>query len=173
MKNLIKISLILVAMVAFGATSFAQQTSVAHVATNARIITPINIVGVDALEFGDIAVDATNGGTVTISTAGVASTTGDVTLPNSGATRSQATFTVTGEANQTYSITLTNATVVITDGTHNMNVSTFVTDPTPTGTLNGSGTQTLNVGGTLTVAAGQASGTYTNATDLEVTVQYN
>ena len=172
MKNLIKISLILVAMVAFGATSFAQQTATAHVSTNARIITPIDITGVDALEFGDVAVGST-GGTVVISTAGIASTTGDITLPNTGATRSQATFTVTGEANQTYSITLTNATVVITDGTNNMNVSTFVTDPTPTGTLNGSGTQTLNVGGTLTVAGGQAPGTYTNATDLEVTVEYN
>ena len=171
MKNLIKISLILVAMVAYSATSFGQGAT-DHVSTNAKIITPITITGDKALEFGDVAVNA-NAGTVVITTAGVASRTGGVSLPNSGATRSQATFDVTGENSQTYAITVVNSSVDITDGTNTMTVNNIVTDPTPTGTLSGTGTQTINVGGTLNVAGGQAPGTYTNTTDLEIHVDYN
>ncbi len=57
-----------------------------------------------------------------------------------------------------------------------MTVTAFTSDPSGTGTLTG-GTQTLTVGGTLNVNAGQAAGTYSTAssggTPLTITVNYN
>jgi hypothetical protein len=54
-----------------------------------------------------------------------------------------------------------------------MTVNTFTSSPSVTGALSTGGTQTLTVGATLNVAAGQAAGTYTNATGVPVTVNYN
>jgi len=39
--------------------------------------------------------------------------------------------------------------------------------------LSSGGSQTLTVGATLNVAAGQVAGTYTNASGVPVTVNYN
>jgi len=54
-----------------------------------------------------------------------------------------------------------------------MTVSSFVSNPSSTGTLSSSGSQTLDVGATLAVAAAQTPGTYTNSTGVQVTVNYN
>jgi hypothetical protein len=54
-----------------------------------------------------------------------------------------------------------------------MTVDNFTSSPSATGTLSAGGTETLNVGATLNVAAAQASGLYTNATGVPVTVNYN
>ena len=52
-----------------------------------------------------------------------------------------------------------------------MTATTFTSDPSGTGTLTG-GTQTLNVGATLNVAAAQPAGTYVSGA-FDVTVNYN
>ena len=54
-----------------------------------------------------------------------------------------------------------------------MTVDNFVSNPSGTGLLSASGSQTVNVGATLNVAANQVAGTYENTTDLKVTVNYN
>jgi hypothetical protein len=57
-----------------------------------------------------------------------------------------------------------------------MAVGSFTSTPTITagGVLAaGTGTQDVSVGATLSVGASQAAGTYTNNTDLTVTVNYN
>jgi hypothetical protein len=54
-----------------------------------------------------------------------------------------------------------------------MTVNAFTSSPSATGTLSGTGSQTLTVGATLNVAAGQAAGSYTNSTGVLVTVNYN
>jgi len=54
-----------------------------------------------------------------------------------------------------------------------MTVNAFTSNPSGTGTLSSGGTQTLNVGATLNVAAAQTAGTYTNATGVAVSVNYN
>jgi hypothetical protein len=51
-------------------------------------------------------------------------------------------------------------------------VGSFVSTPSSTGSLVG-GTATVTVGATLTVPANAPAGTYTNASDLTVTVNYN
>ena len=55
---------------------------------------------------------------------------------------------------------------------HNDGRPPFTSTPSATGALT-AGTQTLNVGATLNVAAAQASGIYVSGTPFTVTVVYN
>jgi hypothetical protein len=66
------------------------------------------------------------------------------------------------------------SSATLTDGSsHTMSVGSFVSSPSSTGTIGSGGTQTLNVGATLSVSAGQTPGTYTSSTAVPVTVNYN
>ena len=167
MKNLLALAII---VLGFAATSFAQVTATAS--TTATIITPIAIEKDVDLNFGNIAVSPTLGGTVVLPTSGSRTKTGGVTLPVVTGTVSAASFTVTGEGNSTYSITLPSSAITLTGPSGTMTVENFVSTPSNTGTLN-SGTQEVKVGATLNVGAAQAAGTYTNESGLFVTVNYN
>lgn len=174
MKNIIKsLAVASVAVIACSNTSFAQATATASAA--ATIITPISIVKDVDMNFGNVAVSATIAGTAILSPAGTRTTggAGGVTLPATTGTVSAASFTVSGQASYTYAITLPTS-CIITDGlTHNMTVDNFTSSPSLTGVLSSGGSETLNVGATLNVLAGQAAGVYTNATGVPVTVNYN
>lgn len=150
-------------------TANAQVTASASSAAN--IIGPISISKSVDLNFGNVAVNSTLGGTVVLAPAGTRTQTGGVTLPVITGTVSAAKFTVSGQTGTTYSISLP-ASIVLSDGSHNMTVDNFTSTPTTTGSL-ASGTEDIFVGGTLHVAAAQASGLYTNTADLVVTVNYN
>ena len=167
MKNLLVLAII---VLGFAATSFAQVTATAS--TTATIITPIAIEKDVDMNFGNIAVSPTLGGTVVLPTSGSRTKTGGVTLPVVTGTVSAASFTVTGEGNSTYSITLPSSAITLTGPSGTMTVENFVSTPSNTGTLN-SGTQEVKVGATLNVGAAQAAGTYTNESGLFVTVNYN
>jgi hypothetical protein len=169
MKNLGKTFLMGLVMVAFSLNALGQVS--ANATATATIVTPIAIANASDMNFGNIAVIAT-GGTVVLTPAGVRSATGDVTLPATTGTVSAASFNVTGTANFTYSITLPAAAITISNGTDNMTVDTWTSDPTPTGDLGAGGAQTLNVGATLNVAGGESFGTYTGG-PFTVTVNYN
>ncbi|MCF8450820.1 MAG: DUF4402 domain-containing protein [Taibaiella sp.] len=174
MKNILKsIAIASVAVIGFSNASFAQATATASASAN--IITPITIVKTVDMNFGNVAVSATLAGTVIMTPAGIRTTggAGGVTLPATTGTVSAASFTVSGSASYTYDITLP-STATITDGaSHNMTVNAFTSTPSATGTLSAGGTETLTVGATLNVSAAQAAGTYTNATAVPVTVNYN
>ncbi len=175
MKNFSKVIVAAAVSVFASATSSFAQASATASAT-ATIVTPISIPKTVDMNFGNVAVSASASGTVVLSTAGARTTggSGGVTLPATTGTVAAAEFTVSGQASYTYAITLPTATVVITDGaSHNMNVTAFTSSPSATGTLSGGGTQTLTVGATLNVSAAQFAATYTNATGLPVTVNYN
>ncbi len=137
----------------------------------ASIVDPIAIAQTADLDFASI-VAAAGADTVIVSPAGVRTCGG--TLSCFG-TVAAASFDVTGGANLTYSITLPAAALVISDGgPNNMNVDTWTSSPTPTGTLSGAGTETLTVGATLNVGASQVSATYGQpAETFTVTVDYN
>jgi len=92
-------------------------------------------------------------------------------MPVINGTVTAASFTVTGQGAYTYAITLP-ATVTLTSGVNTMTATTFTSTPSATGALT-AGTQTLNVGATLNVAAAQAAGTYVSGTPFSVTVNYN
>ena len=173
MKNILKVIAATVVIAGFSTSSFAQATATASASAN--IITPISIVKVTDMNFGNVAVSATLAGTVVLAPAGTRTTGGGggVTLPATTGTVAAASFTVSGQASYTYAITLP-STCSITDGSsHSMTVNTFTSSPATTGLLSSGGVQTLNVGATLNVSAAQAANLYTNATGVPVTVNYN
>ncbi|MFA5820281.1 MAG: DUF4402 domain-containing protein [Bacteroidales bacterium] len=171
MKNATKFFALAVVILGFSANSFAQVSATAT--ASATIIAPISISKTVDINFGNIAV-GTTGGTVVLLPAGTRSATGGVSLPSAiPGTVTAATFTVTGEGANTYSITLPSTyTITKTGGSATMIVNTFTSNPPSSGTLT-SGSQTLKVGATLTVNASQVGGVYTNTTGFPVTVAYN
>lgn len=152
----------------FLSLSIETQGAVGTSTASATVIAPIAIATTTNMNFGRFA--AGTGGTVIISTAGVRSKTGGVTLITTGSTVSQAVFNVTGQASATYSILLP-TTVNLTSGANTMALGSFVSNPATTGTLSTTGAQVLNVGATLTVAANKPAGAYTGS--FTVTVDYN
>jgi Domain of unknown function (DUF4402) len=146
---------------------------------SARPLRSIAITNSAGLAFGSFVAGA--GGTVTVSPLGVRTNTGGVVLIPAGG-GAAASFNVVGRqrgANQnpnhthSYSITLpANGTVTITSGANSMAVNNFVSNPPAgngTGTLAvGTITQTLTVGARLTVAAGQAPGSYSGTFNVTV-----
>ena len=148
-----------------------QATGTAN--ASATIVTPISIVKAGDLAFGNIIADA-NGGTVTVTSAGVISHSG-VVAPSVKGTSSAASFTVTGLAGATYAIGLPADNAVIlkkvgagADATEQMKLTAFTENATKT--LTG-GTETFGVGATLNVVTGQVAGDYTAT--FNVIVNYN
>ncbi len=166
----LKVSACALFVMACGISAKAQSSATAP--ASATIVTPITITKTTDMNFGNVAVQAATGGTVVMTPAGSRSATLGVTLPGTPGTVSAASFTVNGEAGYTYAITLPVSVTISDNASHSMTVNTFTSTPTPTGLLTG-GTQTLDVGATLNVAAGQAAGTYTSGTPFTVTVNYN
>ena len=152
-------------------TFAAQDTAT----TSATVVTPITITQATNLNFAEFAAHTGNPGTVTISTGGVASASEAVLTDDSSA--SAASFDVAGQASASYSITITDDELTHTDGTTTMTLTTThdldasTEDSPATGTLDGSGAQTIYVGGTLSVAAAQLSGSYSGT--ITATVEYN
>lgn len=166
-----------VGMVVMAGNVMAQSTANDDGTANATVIKPISITAVNSLEFGKIAVAE---GTVTIANDGERTFSNPQNNPganNLGLVIRQATFTVTGENSSTYAITLPASDLVeLTTGlggaNETMAVNTFTSNPSGTGELSSdTGTQTINVGATLSVGANQVTGDYTGT--FNVTVAYN
>jgi hypothetical protein len=164
-----KAALVASILAATGLATYQANAATATANGTATVMTPIAITTDADLDFG--AFSALTGGTVAIDSAGTRSATGSVVLSSSEA-GGAASFTVTGQADATYTITLP-STATIThsvDDTQTMTIDSFTSNPGTTGTLT-AGTQTLAVGGTLTVASAQMAGSYTGTFD--VSVEYN
>jgi hypothetical protein len=170
MKNMKKIFVLIILFSGIIASSFAQV--VATATASANIFTPIAITHASDLSFGNISVSPTDLGTVSLAAALGATRTsnGGVTLPAVHGTVSVASFNLTGEISSTYSITMPTP-ITITNPTSNTMSLDLISNPGSTGTLDGSGLQTMYVGGTLHVAAAQGKGAYTGT--INVTVNYN
>lgn len=163
MKNLSIIVLLVVLLISSAAVAGASSS-----ASSAQILTPATLSNTVGLEFGQIGVSA-SAGTVTLSPAGVRTSSGGVTLAG-GVPATVASFDVAGEPSSTYTITLPTSTAIVL-GADSMTIDTFASSPDTTGTLSGAGTDTLLVGATLHVGANQAAGEY--AGSFDVTVLYN
>lgn len=149
-----------------------QNAASANANASATIVTAISISKTADMNFADV-VSSGAPGTVVLSASSspTRSVTGGAELGNSTGI-SAATFTVAGDPDATYSITLPGSDVTLSDGGVNtMTVNTFTSSPSGTGTLSGGGTQTLYVGATLNVGANQPNGTYDGT--FSVTVAYN
>lgn len=172
MKKIAKFLTLGVVMLAFSAASFGQVSATAL--TSATIVSGLTITNSGALDFGTIVTGTA--GTVTIGTDGTRATDGPV-LNNTNNGRA-ATFDVSGTAELTYSIAISPESLLITHTTlpgNTMTVDNFQSNPAEgdTGELDLAGEQTISVGGDLTVDAAQVPGTYQNAADLTVTINYN
>lgn len=155
-------------------TAFAADAT-ATAEIGATVLTPISISKSADLNFGSFAADADQSGTVVIATnSGRTFTGGTSAISTDAGTVTAASFDVTGQGTATFSITLPSSNVTLTraTGTETMSVGTFVSNPSGTGTLT-AGAATVAVGATLSVAAGQVAGTYSNASGLPVVVAYN
>lgn len=157
-----KIVLAAAAVLAFSSSSaFAAQ---ATGSASATIIAPISVThtALATLNFGTF--DASTGGSVTVSQAGIGSVGGSVNFV-SGSVNSADAFTVAGDGNRVFTIVTTGGNV--TSGANSM---AFTTSAPATGTLAG-GAGGFSVGGTLTVGSGQAVGSYTGSYTATVNYQ--
>jgi hypothetical protein len=139
--------------------------------SSATVMQPLTITPVGALAFGKFGVGA--GGSVTISPSGARTSSGVVEM---GGTTTAVRFDVTGETGSTYTIAL--VPTALTSGANSMTMSTIsdltganITSGNVTSGALAAGSQSIFVGGTLTVGAGQVAGLYTGT--LTATVQYN
>lgn len=149
-------------------TTTASAASVSTATASANVITPMTIAENTALHFGDVGVGA-GGGDVTLAPGGGRSVTaGDAEIIAGGA-NTPGTFTITGEPNKAYTLTYPAAPVDISGGTGTMDVDNFTDNSA--GTMPAGGTETFNVGATLTIGGGQAAGLYSNTYTLTVNYQ--
>ncbi|MFV8372104.1 DUF4402 domain-containing protein [Flavobacterium sp. LB2P74] len=172
MKKITLLTAIL--MIAFTTKVVAQSTATTTAATSARVIKPITITKAVDMNFGNL-VATIAGGAIALSTSGARTGDAAILLGTQNGSVKAASFTVTGETDFTYAITLPSASFNVSNSATTpatMSVGTFVSSPSTTGAL-ALGTQTLIVGATITLGANQSSGNYTNGTALAVTVNYN
>lgn len=171
-----KLLALFVVVLGFSAVSFALSPVDATATASATIITPNSIAKTIDLNFGNIV--NSGGGSVELKADNTRTPSGSVSLPAFTGTVSAAKFIVTGESGTTYTISMP-ASVELSNGANKMTVGTFTKTATAgtlgtlTGTLGASTTQEIVLGATITVGATQATGVYTNATDLTLTVNYN
>jgi hypothetical protein len=176
MRKIISIVTLITAVVAVSTTANAQASQAAP--SGATVVTPISITNDNptvGLSFGNITVSSTQGGTVVITPTGARSATGGAKLPAVNGTFAAAEFTVNGQGDFAYAITLPTTDITLTGtgaATNTMTLGTFISTPSGSAGKLTSGSQALSVGGTLAVGAAQAADTYANTTDLIVTVNY-
>jgi hypothetical protein len=163
MKNFSRISLLAAVVATLSTFSVSAMAATATGTASATVLTPIAIAAGTALNFGTLAGNA-SGGTVVVTAGGTRSTTGTVVV-TSGAF-SAGSFTVTGTGAATFGVTYPASFNVVS----NANTMAVQVAGAATGTL-ANGTVALPVGGTLTVGANQAAGSYTGT--YTMTVEYN
>jgi hypothetical protein len=160
--------LVAAVLAAFSSPALAApgDTDSENGAATATVVAPITLTHVSGatLSFGTFT-SGTTGGSVSVTSGGVGTASGDVTLMSTS-TESADAFTVAGDPSRSFDITT--AAGSVTSGANSM---AFTTSAPATGTLSGAGAASFAVAGVLTVGGNQAAGTYTGS--YAVTVTYN
>lgn len=159
-----------IVILGFSATSFGQTLDNATASATGTIVTPILVAKTVDLNFGNVAVNTTEAGTVVLTPAGTRTRTGGVTLPAVPGDVFAAKFTVTGTSGYAYTFTVPTTATIVSGAGPDMTVTDFTSNAT--GVITG-GSIEVSVGATLNVAAGQTAGEYTSTTPFTVTVNYN
>lgn len=149
----------------------AQSVPATEQATaTARIYTPLTLVKDSDLDFGTIVISGTGftGELVSVSQAGVVTCGGGTNLVCDDTVASAANFTVSGTIGADVRVTVPAS--VTMNGSNGGSLSMTPDSPTPL-TLDGSGTGTFGVGGTISIDATTTDGVYTG--DFDVTAEYN
>ena len=124
------------------------------------------------MDFGTIS-GGSSPGSVVLDVSNGRVATGDAQLLASGP-GTAATFELTGEPSETYSISFSNGTLANGSG-QTMTVNSFTHNGS--GTIPGSGVEQFEVGATLNLGSNQAAGSYSTAngggSPYTVTINYN
>lgn len=158
-----KLALVGSTIMAAALASTSAQAATAQADAKARIIEQVTVTKDSDLDFGAIVVGATGGDVTLDSSDGSFNCAAALTCSS---TNSFAGFSVVGTAGETVTVDV-DATVNLVSGSNSM-----------TATLNKSaatilldGTDNFTVGGTLTVAGGQANGNYSGTFNVLVKYQ--
>lgn len=153
------------------ATVAPYTNSNATATATVTLIRPISIARESDMEFGTIVLTGSDGKVTLDPEINSYSATGGVYLQSSTTTPRIAEFIVTGEAEHFYSLSVpSNITL---SNSHGESLNLVLTLNKLSNRLNLSGSSIIRIGGTLFVPSNTVEGTYTNTTDLVVTVQYN
>lgn len=157
------------ASLAFASVASAQTSDSATATATASIVAPISIARVTNLNFGSLVTD-TAATTATVAANAAGTYSGSAT--QLGSTTS-ASFTVTGHTGATFSVVTAPNTVSLVGPAGSTAMSAVLDRGCASGTCTlVGGTDTVFVGGTLSIGASQMAGTYTSAA-FDVTVAYN
>jgi len=158
-----------VAFFELNATNHPTASAQVSGEASAVIVTPLEINKVADLNFGNIAA-GTVSGTVMLTTDGVRSGDGGVTLIAAGNEYNAASFEINGAPDATFTIDLSQSVNIYSDS-DKMEVIDFVSNLGDSAALNNEGIANMKVGATLIVEANQTPGLYEGTFD--VTVAYN
>ncbi len=176
--NIRLLAIAAIAVSGVSSAALAQASSSQTTTSTGTIFQPIVLAKNTDLSFGTVVRPAAGSGTVVIAAAdGARSLTGSgalITGPGSQSAPGRATYGVTGEGGQAFSITVpANFNMTRSGGAETLAVT--LTSTATTGTLSGalgsSGTLAFGVGGSIPIANTTATGAYTGT--FQVTVQYN
>lgn len=144
-----------------------KNSSTVTIPVHIRIIAPIALMKTQDLDMGIVIPGSSSGQVVLNPSTGAQSVTGGVLYASSSGF--PALFSVTGAPSHVFTITFASSSITLTGPSGTMNLA-LNGSPSGSSTLSGGGAAPLSVGGTLSVAANQAEGTYTGT--LMVTVAY-
>lgn len=166
-----------VAVAALGLLPVSAQAGTSTGDAQVALITPLSFIAYRDLDFGRV-ISSNVAGTVTISAAGVRSTTGGVITV--GNDFQVARFAGMGTQNQRVRIQITPSTITLTGPGPSMTVNNFTIGPAPSLQQIGAspnyriqpanGIFWFTVGGTLNVGANQPSGAYSGT--FNATLEY-
>lgn len=183
MKKLFLSFAAIVMIAGFTTTAMAQTSDDVTTNAGAKLLIPMTLNQGTSLQFGNIAKFSVDSGSVTLSTTGQRSFIGGASGLSGAAetTISNATYTVTGNYNHSYALTLpVTFTVLEAGAVATMTISALtvkftggveISGVNATSTLSAAGTDSFIVGGTLNIATGQIGGVY--AGTFNVSVDYN
>jgi hypothetical protein len=140
----------------------------------AKVFRPINIAQATGLSFGKVVRPSSGSGTVSINAAsGVRSVTGTGTVGLSSPAPTRASYTVSGEGGQAFSLSVPTSFTMTGPGTQ-LTVSLVPTASgaqTLSSALGSAGTFGFGVGGSFPITSSTVSGAYQGS--YSITVQYN
>ncbi len=164
--------LLMAAGVATLSASFFSASVTAATATGTADVTvlePLAIAtGTNSMDFGEVAGDADNGTTVSLSPGGVVTAGAGATAAG---TPSAGDFDVTGESNLFYGISLPVSILLSGGGGADMTVDNFSSDAIANPQLSAAGTDSFSVGAVLNINANQGAGAYNGSYDITVNYQ--
>lgn len=173
--SIAKYAVVLVLMaglVAFTAPSAKAQSNTTTIDAVVTIAQAIGITGGATLDFATVSAPVSGGpGTILVTTGG-SFTAGGGSLVISG-TPVAGRFDVTGVGNATYSIT---GPIVEDNFTATgLSLGTLTRNPSMTGALTGGGTESIDIGGTLSITTFATAGVNGggNPAKIRLTVNYN